>query len=191
MTKRTAQHTWTARFLLVACVLAPTAPVLAKEPEPAVPNSEIRGKVLGTDGRSAEGVEVFAYHLATEEIFTATTNRKGEFIMRELPYGYFDMAAKSADGLYVSDQVANVSPKGKNVVEFRLLAFSASTQADRRSFAGADEVPVGIARMLNQRMVGESFWGSPKGISIISGAAAVVLLSRASGSDTAVSPFVP
>jgi len=179
-------------ILVVACLLAPMTLAWADEPKPAVPNSEIRGKVLGIDGRPAEGVEVLAYHLATEETFTATTNAKGEFTLTALPYGYFDMAVTSADGLYVSDQVANVSPTGKNVVEFRLQTFSASTQADRRAFPGATKPPVGLARVINQRMVGESFWRSPKGISVLAGGGALALLVFAGGgSDPAASPFIP
>ena len=138
MNRRTAQHPWTARLLLVAFFLAPMAPVLADEPKPAVPNSEIRGKVLGTDGRPAAGAVILAFHLATEEVFTVTANAKGSFRLSDLPYGYFDLAVRSADGLYVADQVANVSPTGKNVVVFRLHAFSASTQADRRAFPGPE-----------------------------------------------------
>jgi hypothetical protein len=174
------------------CILAPVTPIRADEPEPAVPNSEIRGKVLGTDGESAEEAEVMAYHLATEETFAATTNGKGEFLMRGLPYGYFDMAIRSADGLYVSNQVANVSPTGKNVVEFRLQTFSASTESHRRTFPGADEAPVGLAAVINQRMVGDSFWRGPKGISILAGGGALVLLAfTGGGSEPAASPFIP
>ena len=163
-----------ATLLLIAILLASTAPILADEPEPAVPNSEIRGKVLGTDGKPAAGVEILAYHLATEETFSATTDGKGEFKLGGLPYGYFDMAARSADGLYVSDQVANVSPSGKNIVQFRLQIFSASIQADRRAFPGAEEAPIGLAHVVDQRMVGESFWRSAKGISIMAGGGALI-----------------
>ena len=191
MKRRTAQHSWIARLLLVGFFLAPMAPVLADEPKPAVPNSEIRGKVLGTDGRPAAKAVILAFHLATEEVFTVTADRKGEFTLSDLPYGYFDLAVRSADGLYVADQVANVSPTGKNVIVFRLQAFSASTQAARRNYPGADETPVGLARVTDQRMVGESFWRSAKGISIIAGSAALVLLTIAGGSESAASPFVP
>ena len=179
-------------MLLVALLLAPMAPARADEPKPAVPNSEIRGKVLGTDGRPAAGAEVLAYHLATEEIFPATTDGKGKFTLTDLPYGYFDMAVRSADGLYVADQVANVSPTGKNIVEFRLQTFSASTQADRRAFPGAEEVPVGLARVIDQRMVGESFWRSAKGISILAGGGALALLAfTGGGGEPTASPFIP
>jgi hypothetical protein len=179
--------------LAIATFVFVCVPIRADEPKPAVPNSEIRGKVKGTDGKSAEGAEVMAYHLATEETFTETTNGKGEFVMRGLPYGYFDMAIRSADGLYVSNQVANVSPTGKNVVEFRLQTFSASTETHRRSFPGADEAPVGLAAVVDQRMVGESFWRGPKGIAILAGGGALVLLAFTGGgsSESVASPFIP
>ena len=191
MNKRTAQHAWTARLVLVACFFAPMASVVADEPKPAVPNSEIRGSVLGTDGQPAAGVEILAYHLATEELFTTTTDRKGKFTLADLPYGYFDLAARTADGLYVADQVANVSPTGKNVVAFRLQAFSPSTQADRRAFPASAETPIGLARVIDQRMAGDSFWRSAKGISIAGGAGAVILFALAGGSSTTPSPSIP
>ena len=178
-------------MLVVVCFLG-WSPVFAKgEPEPAVPNSEIRGSVVGPDGKPMENVQVLAYHLATEEVFTATTTRKGDFVMLALPFGYFDLAARSADGLYVADQVANVSPAGKNVVEFRLQDFSGSTQADRRAFPGSDEVPVGVARVQDQRQVGENFWRGPKGVSIIAGSGALVLLAIAGGSESSASQIFP
>ncbi|MCH7780291.1 MAG: carboxypeptidase regulatory-like domain-containing protein [Acidobacteria bacterium] len=191
MSRQTTQHTWTARLLLAACFLAPMASVVAGEPKPAVPNSEIRGKVLGTDGRPAAGVEILAYHLATEEVFTTTTDGKGRFTLADLPYGYFDLAVRSSAGLYVSDQVANVSPTGQNVIAFRLLPFYSSTRADQRAFPGADEIPVGLASVIDQRMVGDSFWRSAKGISIVAGGAAVVLLALAGGSGSTASPTLP
>lgn len=163
----------------------------ADEPSPAGPNSEIRGKIVGTDGRPIAGIEVFAYHLATEALFTAKTGGKGEFRLTALPYGYFDMAAKSPAGLFVADQVANVAPGGTNVIDFRLLEFNASTQVDSRAFPGLDQDPIGIARVVDQRMVGEGFWRGPKGISIIAGTGALVLLAISGGSGKDASPTTP
>jgi hypothetical protein len=180
-----------AATLVVACLVASTVPLSAKQPKPAVPNSEIRGKVLGTDGKPASGVSVYLYHLATEEVFTTETNAKGQFVLSGLPYGYFDLAARSAAGVYVADQVANVAPAGKNVLACRLQDFSSSMRAEQRAFPGLDDVPVGVARVVDQRMVGETFWRSPKGISVIAGGGALVLLLLASGSESTVSPFVP
>ncbi len=80
---------------------------------------------------------------------------------------------------------------GKNVVKLRLQAFSPSTRADRRAFPGADEIPVGIARVIDQQRV-ESFWRRPKGISIFAGGGALALLVFGGGSsEPAASPFVP
>jgi hypothetical protein len=182
---------WTARILVIACLMSCAVPLAAKQADPAVPNSEIRGRVVGGDGKPASDVEVFAYHLATEEVFTTRTNTKGRFAFTGLPYGYFDLATRTITGVYVSDQVANVGPAGKNVVEFRLQVFADSSRADQRSFPGLDDVPVGVARVVNQRMVGESFWRSPKGISVIAGAGGLVLLAIAGGSESDASPFVP
>lgn len=191
MRSRSPLHIWTAKLLALACFLAAVPVAAADPPEPAVPNSEIRGTVVGPDGKPREGVVVLAYHLATEEQFTATTNGKGEFEMKGLPYGYFDLAARSEEGLYVADQVANVTPGGRNVVEFRLQSFSGSIQADRRAFPGSDEDPVGVARVVDQRLVGESFWRGPKGVSIIAGGGALVLLAIAGGSEPSASAVFP
>jgi len=191
MPNRSVLQIWTSKVLVVVCLLGWGPALGAGEPEPAVPNSEIRGSVVGTDGKGAAGVEVLVYHLATEEVFSATTNGKGEFALSGLPYGYYDLAARSADGLYVADQVANVSPTGRNIVEFRLQPFSGSTQADRRAFPGSDDEPIGVARVLDQRLVGESFWRGPKGISIIAGSGALVLLAIAGGSEPSSSPVLP
>ena len=193
MIKRTAQNNWTAKCLLLATFFVQFSPALAAEEETAVPNSQIRGKVVGADGQPANGIEILAYHLATEELVRTTTDVKGRFELNGLKYGYYDFAARSADGLFVADQVANVSPTGKNAIEFRLHSFSSATQADRRAFPGAEESPIGVARVTNQRMVGESFWRSPKGISIFAGGGALALLALAGGSSSepAASPFIP
>jgi hypothetical protein len=188
---RSTLQIWITKALVVVCFFGGSPLLAADEPEPAVPNSEIRGSVVGPDDKRLADVEILAYHLATEEVFTTRTNRKGEFVFTALPYGYFDLAARSADGLYVSDQVANVSPDGRNIVEFRLQGFSGSIQADRRTFPGSDEEPVGVARVLDQRLVGESFWRGPKGISIIAGSGALVLLAIAGGSEPSASRIVP
>ena len=46
---------WTARILVIACLVPCTVPLAAKQADPAVPNSEIRGRVTGTDGKPASG----------------------------------------------------------------------------------------------------------------------------------------
>ena len=193
MNRRTAQYTWAAKLVLAACFFAPMAPAMADEPEPAVPSSEFRGKVLGTDGQPAAGVEILTYHLATAELFITTTDGSSAFTLIALPYGYFDLAVRCSDGLYVADEVVNVSSSGDNVVEYRLQAFGKSNQADYRTFPGANEVAVGLVRVINQKKDGGSFWRSPKGISIASGGGALLLLTLGGGSseEPPASPFTP
>ena len=192
MNRRTAKDTWTASLLLTACFFAPIAPVAADEPEPVVLTSDFGGKVYGTDGQPAAGFEILTYHLATAELFTASTDVKGEFTLEDLPYGYFDMAVRSSDGLYVADQVARVSVTGRNFVELRLQLLGSSAQADLRAFAGANEAPMGLALLTDQRMAGPSFWTSPKGISTLAGGGvAVLVLLSGGGSDPPASPFGP
>lgn len=186
-----ARYTWTTKWVLAACFFALTAPAPAEGPALTVPSSEFGGKVFGTDGQPAVGIEILTYHLATAELFTGTTDAKGAFTLAALPYGYFDLAARSAEGLYVADQVANVSPTGKNVVKLRLQAFSPSIQADRRAFPGADEIPIGVAVVINQGKI-ESFWRGPRGVSLLGGGGVLALLAFGGGSSEPVSsPFVP
>jgi len=190
MNWRTAQYRWATKLLLAACIFAPTVPVRA-EPLAAMASSDFSGKVLGADGLPAVGVEVLTYHLATAELFSTTTDGKGAFTLAALPYGYFDLAARAADGLYAADQVANVSAAGKNVVKLQLQPFNDSTQPDRQAFPGADEIPVGLAHVIDQNAK-ETFWRGPKGISIItSGGTLALLVFGLGSSEPSASPFSP
>jgi hypothetical protein len=196
MNWRTAQYRWATKLLLAVCFFAPTVPVRA-EPLAAMASSDFSGKVLGTDGLPAVGVEVLTYHLATAELFSATTDGKGAFTLAALPYGYFDLAARAADGLYAADQVANVSAGGKNVIKLRLQPFNDSTQADLRAFPGADEIPVGLAHVISQQTK-ESFWRSPKGVAILresavfsAGGVLAMLVFGGGSNEPSASPFSP
>ncbi len=189
MNRRTARDTWTAKLLLVACFFAPVAPALPAEPEPEALTSDFEGKVFGTDGQAAAGVKVMTYHLATGGLFSATTDADSKFTLLELPLGYYDMAARSADGLYVADQVMQVSATGKNFVALQLKTLGGSAQADIRAFAGANEAPVGLAVVMERD--GRAFWASPKGISILAAGGALVLLAFPRDSDPPASPSFP
>ncbi len=193
MKRRTARDTWAANLLLAAGLFASVGfPHAAEEAAPGVPASDLGGRVFGTGGRPAEGVQILAYHLATAETFTAVSNQDGEFTLLRLPYGYFDMAARPTDGLYVADQVAQVSELGNNFVEFRLQALNAAARADLRTFAGAGEAPIGIAVMSDQRLVEPSFWTRRKGIGTLAGGgAALLVLLTGGGSDPPASPYIP
>jgi hypothetical protein len=182
-------------LLLVAPM---TSPGLAEEAEQqaaaAAPNSRLEGKITGTSGRPAGGVSVLVYHLATEQVFNTTTDARGGFRLTELPYGYFDVAVRSSDGLFVADQVANVAPDGKTVLRLTLV-LTPEDDADRlRPFPGDDEPAIGVATMTKKSSSG-AFWSSPKGIGIIAGLGGVALIVAASGgsdsSSVTPSPVVP
>ena len=189
MNRHTAQDTWTATLLLVACFFVPIGPTLADEPEPDLASSNLDGKVIGLDGQPAAGVEIMIYHLATAGLFSATTGVDGKFTLLELPLGYYDLAARSADGLYVADQVAQVSSTETNPVALQLTTVGPSARADLRAFAGANEAPIGLAVMMDQTR--RAFWGSPTGISILAGGGALVLIALLNDSDHPASPFAP
>jgi len=149
--------------------------------------SEISGRILDEAGQPVVGAKVMAYHLSTEQVYSSDpTNAKGEYEIGELPYGYFDVAIETPDGLYVATQVVNVSPASKSVLALTLSPYTAAEADDGRSFPGTDETPVGLAR-LREKPKGADFWKSGKGIGIIAGGGAVLLLLIASsggGDDT-------
>lgn len=168
-------------------------PAVAKQDVPSGPNSLLKGKILGADGKTAiEGATVMLYHLSSEQaVSSEPTSGNGEFEITALPYGYFDLAVATSDGLYVANQVINVPPAGKSVVALTLRRFAATTpERDRRPFPGTDESPVGLA-LLSEKLVGAAFWRSPKGIGLIGGAGGGLLLLLAGGGDDPVSPSSP
>jgi len=191
MKRRLAQNTWTAAALLSMgfCVFFPT--VLAQETGPSVLTAGFDGRVIGADGQPVAGVEIMTYHLATAALYTARTDMNGTFTLPALPYGYFDLAARPSDGLYVADQVAQVSASGRNSVELRLQQLGGSAQAELRAFAGANEAPIGIALLIDQPGWGSSFWRSPRGVATLAGSGALALILTGGGSDPPTSPFMP
>ena len=183
--------------LALICVLAPAAwaqPGTADAPG----TSKLSGKVLAADGKTAAtGVRVIAYHLSTEQVFmSSTTGRGGDYSIADLPYGYFDLAVETADGLYVGNQVINLPPAGKAGVIFTLSSFT-SGDPTGRAFAGSEQDSVGMAQM-REKLKGREFWRSPKGIAILAGSGGAALLAPAGGGsgssggdDGSASPFEP
>jgi hypothetical protein len=146
--------------------------------------SELSGHILDQSGQPVAGASVLAYHLSTEEVFTSDpTSAKGEYEIGGLPYGYFDLAIKTPDGLYVTTQVINVSPSSKLVLSLTLTPYAAGDGSEGRSFPGTDEEPVGLAQ-LKEKPKGTAFLKSGKGIGLIAGGSAVVLLLVASGGSS-------
>lgn len=178
-------------FLAALIAFAQVAPVLAAAD---AAGSLVSGRILSEAGQPVVGARVLAYHLSSEEVFEAgATDAKGAYEIGNLPYGYFDVAVETPQGLYVTDQVVNVPPAGKVVLTLNLYPYSEASTEEGRSFPGTDSVPVGVARV-QEKPKGGDFWKSPKGIATIAGSAAAVLLLVGSGGDDgggSASPSAP
>jgi len=167
---------------------------LAKEEGEVLGNSEFLGKIQSVEGKGVEGARVLIYHLSTEELFTSEpTGRGGDFKLVDLPYGYFDVAVETPEGIYVADQVINLPPSGKATASLALSEFEDAGSRPPREFSGSDAESVGWARV-KEKLRGKAFWKSTAGIAIIAGVGGVALLALAlSGGDdeTPASPIVP
>lgn len=118
-------------------------------------NVQIRGVIFsGQAQEPVEAARVYAVHLDTKQVFTsAPSTAAGEYALTGLPFGYYDMAIETTDGLYLSNRVIN-APAGEKV-EFSMVLGSPqpedtewwSAEPDRR-IPGLDRVPDGVARIV-------------------------------------------
>ncbi len=122
-------------------------------------NVVIRGKVGSAEtGEPIAGARVYAVHLDTKQVFTsALTNAKGEYQITGLPFGYYDIAVETTDGLYLANRVIN-APAGEKVDMSLMLGPPQpedtewwSAEPDRR-IPGLDRVPSGVARIVEGRV---------------------------------------
>jgi len=179
--------------ILTAVLLFPVGlipEIQAQEPEAAAGEAQLRGSISAQDGASVAGATIIAYHLSSEQIFRSDPmDGSGSFSIEGLPYGYYDIAVQTPDGLFVADQVVNLPPSGKAALSMTLSRGGTDASAPR-GFPGADEAPVGVA-MIDQKEKG-AFWKSPGGIAIIAGAGVVLLAAIAlSGGDDDEQPASP
>lgn len=170
-----------------------SAPAFAMQPSDyGTDTSKLVCKILGADGKPAEGVRLEAYHLSSERLYvSAPTKANGQCELTGLPYGYHDLAVETPAGLYVSSQVINIPPDGTASIVLTLLPLSATSP--QRPFAGSEEVSTGEAKLV-ERIRGRAFWRSPRGIAVLAGSGGLALLLFAGGggrssSETPSSPF--
>lgn len=118
-------------------------------------NVVIRGVVFsGQTQEPVTGARVYAVHLDTKQVFSsAPSTDKGEYQLTGLPYGYYDMAVETTDGLYLANRVIN-APAGEKVEMSMILGPPQpedtewwSAEPDRR-IPGLDRVPDGVARIV-------------------------------------------
>jgi len=166
--------------LAASLALAQFAPAVAAAEEAG---SNLSGRILDAAGQPVSGARVLAYHLSSEEVFdSGATDTKGAYAIAGLPYGYFDVAVETPQGLFVADQVVNLPPSGKVTLTLNLYPYTEARASDGRSFPGTEREPVGEARVEDKGKPGQ-FWKSPKGYATMAAGGAALLLLIASGGD--------
>jgi len=184
---------WTA---LTPFVWAADRPSKASEKAEGV---RLEGRVFASDGKTPiQGAVVVALPLQDESEYASTpTDAKGSFELAGLPFGYVDLHVRSADGLFVGNQVINLPPASKVVVEFALTKYaerSPSWWADRGVTGGEGaDAAIGVAEV-RPSVRGREFWRSPKGVAILAsvgGAAILAIAAGGGGSSTSASPSTP
>jgi hypothetical protein len=150
--------------------------------------ARLSGRIVGPDAKRAVGTaRVLAYHLTSRHVFdSAPAKPNGDYEIRGLPFGYFDLAVETPEGLWLADRVVNLPPAGK--LELTLTVGGASAPIGvppgRVWPGGGALAPVG-ALQVRAAPRGRDFWRSPKGIALVTGIVAVTLLAIASsGNDS-------
>jgi hypothetical protein len=167
---------------LLALSVAAT-PLQAQATDYAEDLAAIKATIHGANGKSVAGARLLAYHLSSERVFVSEpTKSNGECGLRDLPYGYHDLAVETDEGLFVASGVINVPPATTSVIVLTL--HPAVGESAGRGFPGSEMDTVGMAELL-ERVRGRAFWKSPRGIAVLGGAGAVSLLLLAGkGNDS-------
>lgn len=177
--------------LLVALLVAGSLPIEARkknEEESAKPGSptRVQGRVLRADGKTAaaQATVKFVPLLPDSPTVTAVTGPKGWFVAEGVPVGYHDLVVESEGAAFVGNQVVNVSPTGKQELEIVVARRAERTESwwsgrEIKPLPGGGEAD-GIAE-LRPKVGGKEFWTSPKGLAVLGGIGAAVLLAIASG----------
>lgn len=122
-------------------------------------NVLLRGVVASADkGTPIAGARVYAVHLDSKEVFSTSTptNARGEYQITGLPFGYYDVAVETPEGLYLANRVIN-APAGEKIEISLILGPPQpedtewwSAEPDRR-IPGLERVPDGVARIIEGR----------------------------------------
>jgi hypothetical protein len=174
----------------ILLTFVPQGPQAQHTPPDAQGTSKIVGKVLDAKGERVRDARVLAYHLSSERLFSSQpSGGKGEYEITGLPYGYFDLAVETPDGLFVSNRVVNVAPAGTSALIFTVVPYQPATAGSPRRHPGSDREPSGIAET-RDKAKGRDFWRSPKGVAVLAGIGGAGLLAIASGSDSELNASV-
>jgi len=148
--------------------------------------SKIKGKILSPEDRDRiRGARVLAFHLSSAQTFASEPIARGGFEIRGLPYGYYDLAVETPDGLYAASQVINLVPSGTATLLLTLVPYQPATAGLVRKHPASDVEPSGLAEV-RRKLRGREYLRSPGGVAILSGIGGVALLALAAGSDSEV-----
>lgn len=182
-----------AATVLLACVTG--FPALMAEDSGMVGNSRILGKITQPDGKTAvPDATVVAYHLSSKQFFSsAPSDAKGGYTIADLPAGYYDLAVRTPQGLFVGSSIVNVAPARKSIANFSVVPFGTEAQRGAeqdRTFPGSEGTPSGAAK-IDEQLTRREFWRSAKGVAILAGGGTAILLAIVTSDDdeTAVSAF--
>jgi hypothetical protein len=186
-------NTFNAALALGCAVLLGVGPALpARGQAPALPSAAARssrlvGTVRADDGKTGvPSAVVHAHHLASGMTFSSKpTNSKGAFEIGGLPFGYFDLAVETPDGLFLATPTISLAPAAKAPVVLTLRRYEDAelpAPAERVGFPGLRGDATGTARTLPRKSARE-FWRSRKGVIILAGVGAAVLLTIAASDE--------
>ena len=145
--------------------------------------SKIRGKIVSADGGPAiRGSRVLAFHLSSARLYASEPVRGGGFEIPDLPYGYYDLAVETTEGLFASTRAINLAPSGVAAIVLTIMPYGPATAGLARTFPGSDVEASGMAEV-RQKLRGREFWKSPAGVAILAGAGGAALLFLAAGSE--------
>lgn len=190
-----------ASALLLASVwlrMHAAEPAPAEPPAPLAGTGRLEGRVLESDGKTpVPNAVVRACYLEGERVLaSAPSGPRGQYRLESLPPGYADLVVETSEGVFVANQVLQLRPDARVLVDFVLAKFSErpvswNDQKKRATPCGAAS-PVGAAEVGSKGAGG--FVRSPKGIALIAGLGGAALLLAASGgggNESPASAFVP
>ena len=157
--------------------------------------SILTGKIFGSDGTTPlSNAIVRAYHIESGKLYnSAPSDSSGSYTLSHLPYGYYDIAVETKEGLFVSTQAINIPPDTKIAVSFALTSFAESPKEwwegkEKPQIPATGKESSGIAKILEKKG-GKAFWKSGKGVAtILLGSAAALGIAAAGGGDGKASP---
>ena len=159
--------------------------------------SQLEGRVVGPDGKPVRDAVVSVRSLDGDAKWASEpSDRRGQFRLRGLPYGWADLVVTTPNGEFLGDQAINLPPGTKVVVKFDLLETAdkpASWWTDRRVEvpSGVDLKQVAGMAQSSQRLTGVEYWKSPGGIAILATVTVVALGLIAVGGGKYKAPSNP